>query len=245
MDTRYRSTAIALFLTFVAMSCSSLPSVPSVGGGGEWKDGKYRQSGVKYVPLNQFHDACAGGNIFAVNKMLEDNPKIVNQHDDQFGESPLGWAVRGKAYQVIRVLLDSGAKFESRNFDGMTPLTIALAQGRSDLFMLLVNNGADINYPDGHERTALHWAVAKGLGKVVQYLVERDAKINVRDEDGLTPLDWAVNNRYTDLADYLKGAGAKPGEPVKKPEEEPAAAETPAEIPEDTAPAAPDAQGGK
>jgi ankyrin repeat protein len=66
---------------------------------------------------------------------------------DGAGWTPLHFAVRAGAAEVVDLLLDAGAAVDARNDDGLTPLQLALARRpvRLDVVQRLLDRGADMH----------------------------------------------------------------------------------------------------
>jgi ankyrin repeat protein len=97
---------------------------------------------------------------------------------DKYGNTPLisaacecAIATMNSAYQVVKILLDQGAKVNARNHDGRTALMMASGMtGGTALLELLVNNGADPKAKDHKGQTALGLAKQSGRSDKIQIL---------------------------------------------------------------------------
>lgn len=76
--------------------------------------------------------------------------------------------------------------------------------------MMCLDKGADLNLKSAVGMLApLHVAVKGKSIKVVRILLERGADVNIQTQAGWTPLHIAVNTGNHDVAELLKGFGAK------------------------------------
>ncbi len=85
--------------------------------------------------------------------------------------------------------------------------------GHTEVVQLLLDAGEDpnrFNPKDTHAHTTpLHQAVWSGHDATVRLLVERGARLDIRDTTHhSTPLGWAEHGGRTELAEYLRSAGA-------------------------------------
>jgi len=114
-------------------------------------------------------------------------------------------AIGSQSTIIVQDLLAQGADHNTLLADGRTPLSEAIASGRSDLIELLLSVGADPN-----NSPALHWAVRSGLEPNVFMLINAGADVNAPDPDGTTPLDLAFQAQNEHVIRYLLEAGANP-----------------------------------
>lgn len=74
---------------------------------------------------------------------------------DQFGRSPLYFAVDNDLYNQVELLLKRGANPNIKTKYLVTPLHKAAYRGNIDMIELLIENGAEINERDDMDRTPL------------------------------------------------------------------------------------------
>jgi ankyrin repeat protein len=60
--------------------------------------------------------------------------------------------------EVVKLLLDKGAKLDGQNNEGWTALIIASAQGNTEVVKLLLENGANTELKTIEGKTALDYA---------------------------------------------------------------------------------------
>jgi ankyrin repeat protein len=85
----------------------------------------------------------------------EERPKDMNRG----GMSALLFAAREGHLDVVRVLLDAGARVDFTDPDGSTALIVALMNGHWDTARLLIDAGSDVNHWDWWGQTPLYMAV--------------------------------------------------------------------------------------
>jgi uncharacterized protein len=85
--------------------------------------------------------------------------------------SPIASAASYRYPNIIKLLIESGAKVNDLMEGAVTPLMYASASGCIDCVRLLVEAGADVNLQDSDEDTALDKAVANKHQEVSVYLL--------------------------------------------------------------------------
>ncbi|MGP0070603.1 MAG: ankyrin repeat domain-containing protein [Bryobacteraceae bacterium] len=75
------------------------------------------------------------------------------------GMTPLLFAIRDGNVEMMRLLLDRGARIDEPSGNHTTPLLIALLNGQVGIATELVNKGADVNAADDYHRAALFAAI--------------------------------------------------------------------------------------
>jgi ankyrin repeat protein len=114
----------------------------------------------------------------------------------------------GRSADVAHLL--PGADSESRH----KALALAAQLGQAEVVRLLLDAGEEPNRynPEGlhSHSTPLHQAVCANHLNVVKLLVERGARPDIRDTiyEG-TALGWALHCQKPEIAQYLRGCGAR------------------------------------
>ncbi|MEM7131234.1 MAG: ankyrin repeat domain-containing protein [Chloroflexota bacterium] len=102
------------------------------------------------------------------------------------------------------------------NYDGCTPLMLALMFSSERVAMLLIDRGADIHFtrvdkhrPDDPKgQTALWWAANNGLVACATHLLDLGAAIDAPDWHGSTPLTTAASSGHLEIVELLVTRGA-------------------------------------
>ncbi|MEJ0034702.1 MAG: ankyrin repeat domain-containing protein [Gammaproteobacteria bacterium] len=139
------------------------------------------------------------------------------------GSTPLAWAVESQSRQIVRLLLDRGAKpngmpspltlacqygdaailemlltaradVKAARADGITPLAVCAGNAPTSILKRLIAAGAEVDAADNNGQTPLMWAAAKGRVENIPLLVEHGAAINRRTHKGFTPLFFALKS---------------------------------------------------
>ena len=120
------------------------------------------------------------------------------------GSTALLWATYSVDHELVRGLLNAGAKADVTNNYGSTPLTEAVKLGDAELVRMLLNAGADPDSPSQDKQTALMLASHIGLLEIAEMLIEHGADVNVVEEfRGQTALMWAAAENHPAIAELL------------------------------------------
>ena len=117
--------------------------------------------------------------------------------------------------RLLELTLANGADVASLDsYDG-TGLIRAADRGHTTLVARLLETDVDVDHVNRLGWTALLEAIILGSGdaahtEVVRLLVEAGADVNLADGQGVTPLAHAEQQRYDEIAEILREAGATP-----------------------------------
>jgi ankyrin repeat protein len=163
------------------------------------------------------HSAAGGGQTEMVTYLLP----LIGAVDvrDEFGGTPLHWAVREHKIDVTRLLLEHGADPNAIDQHSQTPLQEAVGQGAPepehtdlrcdcDIAQLLLEGGANVNSKDGLSSTSLHAAAHDGHLEMAKLLLDSGAEVNARTAAGETPLHLAAEGSHQEIIKLLLRAGA-------------------------------------
>ncbi|PGH01533.1 hypothetical protein AJ79_07880 [Helicocarpus griseus UAMH5409] len=133
---------------------------------------------------------------------------------DTKGQTPVHYAARGGAADVIRFLAERGVDVNALDVEGSAPIhRLVEGVGRNSLpvFRALVEHGADVNLRDAAGETVLHiGARRRAVHKVIEYLIDQGgADVHATTPRTLyTPAHLAALADYTVLAEYFVSRGA-------------------------------------
>jgi hypothetical protein len=143
---------------------------------------------------------------------------------------------------AVKQLVEQGARVESRDRTGMSPLAWAAQRGRTSVAAYLVTRRVNLNPQDHHGFTPLMWAAQEGHAGVVEVLLRAGANPWVRTRNGVSALWLARWSRHAPTIGLLEGwltgrtvAAAQPRSVVivaatPAPEPAPVATPTPAPV---------------
>ena len=94
----------------------------------------------------------------------------------------------------VRAALDKGAKVDSEDYDGGTPLIFAVSRKRIDVVRLLIERGADVNHRNQAGWTALMYAANYIEPRSARLLLERGANLYLKNKSGKNALDELLNH---------------------------------------------------
>ena len=136
--------------------------------------------------------------------MVKDNTKEIPEMS-----MALMFAANTANYDLVKSLVEKGAKVNERDEVGRTPLQYA-AQGRSTKIVeFLIENGADIEEADDkYNDTALMHAVMNGDTDTLECLIKHGANVNTTKANGVTPLMVCAVLDYDKNASLLLEHGA-------------------------------------
>jgi len=150
-------------------------------------------------------DAVAAGDVGRVRHLLEGGASPDASYAD--GNSVLGRAIDDQHGEITDLLLDAGARLDTR--PGMEPLVCtALRTGDETLALDLLQRGAPATVTNGE--SPLVTAIVHGANEdVVAALLAAGAEVNVADGNGDTPLAVAIAAGDAELVDRLLNLGAR------------------------------------
>jgi ankyrin repeat protein len=148
---------------------------------------------------------------------------------DRAGRTPLAYAARKGHSDVVRILVDRHAPFNSKDINQQTPLSLAAAMGHEDIVQLLLEMGADVNtpftdfvVPGSSECYAvgaapLSYAAQDGHDALVTLLLDAGATVDYVDGPyHRTPLATAAGSGRQSVVEILLREGADPNSSCSK-----------------------------
>ncbi|HEV8384185.1 MAG TPA: ankyrin repeat domain-containing protein [Candidatus Acidoferrales bacterium] len=186
------------------------------------------------LATNELLTACTARDIAKVKALLEKNPSLINAEDD-IGATPLARAVGGLQpnEQLVKLLLEKGAKVEGSAKSGETPLQIAALRGKKEIVALLLAHGANVHAHSRYGSSVMDFAAFQNQKKVADLLLAKGAEMTISDASalgdikkmeeilhrepgsvrefdsrGFTPLHWAALHGHRDAVRLLLANGA-------------------------------------
>ncbi len=148
-----------------------------------------------------------------LNTLIDYNVDVnAIKEDEGNGKSALMYAMQNNAnYDIVRMLLDSGANVHATDNDGLTALMYAaFANDSSEVFQALLEAGADVRATDKNGITALTYAARNANSEIMKMLLERGANVHEKGSDGSTALIMAACfNNNPDVIELMLENGAR------------------------------------
>jgi len=167
------------------------------------------------------HFAAASNNIPLLQTLLElfaclpasQYRQVVDARDRE-GNTALHWSVLKCSVEAFLCLVRAGAAVNVANFEGRTPLHLAVSQCNNgnnfpeqtcvNFVSVLLHHGANPNVGDEHGATPVHTASETGSVALVEALVdEGGASVNIADNEGETALFYALRGQHTGVVHKL------------------------------------------
>jgi ankyrin repeat protein len=162
------------------------------------------------APALDVFEAATAGDAMRVVALVDADPSLADAVASD-GYTPLGLAAFFKRRDVVKALLERGAKPSVPSRDqGFTPLHSAVATdaagSEGEIVRLLLEAGADPNAKSREGGTPLHTAAFTGDLGIAELLLAYGADPSATDPKGQTPLDIARDRRNVDVAALLHHA---------------------------------------
>ncbi|KAK2645679.1 hypothetical protein Ddye_020874 [Dipteronia dyeriana] len=149
------------------------------------------------VKPTTIHGCAQSGDLLAFQKLLRDNPSLLNERNPVMSQTPLHVSAGYNKAEVVKFLLEwqgtEKVELEAQNMYGETPLHMAAKNGCNDAAKLLLARGAVIEAKANNGMTPLHLSVWHSIRSedcsTVKTLLEYNADCSAIDNEGKTPLD--------------------------------------------------------
>ncbi|KAK3154135.1 hypothetical protein QOZ80_2BG0186590 [Eleusine coracana subsp. coracana] len=156
------------------------------------------------------HIAAGRGNLWVCAYLVEELRVDINTVDEESGDTPLAYAVRGGGVNTVWYLLDHGANPDISDNKGSTPLHLAAARGNCKIVKALLLKGANV------DSLCVVWTQAqvhKAIYSKLQEGTMKDLWSHLGDSNDVfnivhTPLTMALNAGSLECVELLIKAGA-------------------------------------
>lgn len=175
---------------------------------------------LSIMSLDTTHSIAREGNLNKMRSLVQNradiNKKDVNEN------TPLHYAVQYGHISVIRLLLESGAIYNTKNKESKIPLQLTenstiknLLNSVAKLFIdvragnhkqvaeLIIKEKTIINAKEDGGSSFLHWAAHNGHSSIVKLLLESGADATQVTNKGNTPLHVAASKGYKEIVEIL------------------------------------------
>ena len=144
----------------------------------------------------------------AVCQVLIDAGADIETKNDM-GRSPLHWACRSGALDVVKLLVKAGAGVRVTDNFGYTCLMCASSQGHTETVRYLVGlPQVDVSHKDNDGCTALLYAAYQNDADAMEVLIDAGTDIETKDDMGCPLLYWACHSGVLSVVKLLVKAGA-------------------------------------
>jgi len=151
-----------------------------------------------FSPINR-------GDLEVVTALLAAGASSEVNINDRWGNTILGAAVQSGHSDIVRVVIQAGAKLDAIT-SGRTPLILAVCSQKLNLVDLLLVAGAKVNARDIYKCTALMEAAGRPDASIVSRLLAAGANPRLKMENGQTAMDFACHAEQTENVKLLKMA---------------------------------------
>lgn len=155
------------------------------------------------MTVEALYAAAHAGDLEAVRSCA--TPELLDEPGNALGWTAVMVAAAQGHGDVVRWLLDAGARPDVITDGEDTALSLAATRGHVEAARLLVGDErVDVNARDGNGWTPLQAASLHGYDEIVAMLLEReDLAANLADVDGRTALIWAASAGHESIARCL------------------------------------------
>lgn len=147
------------------------------------------------------HAAARHGREDIVEWLMKHHPigEDINKQDNN-GNTPLHYAVKGGHHELTKTLLTNGSDVNILNYDFEWPIHYAAHGGDEKLITLLIENDATVNVRNRIDWTPLFYSVLNGNERVVKVLVnheDEEFSLNDMDAQGKSPIHISAERGST------------------------------------------------
>ncbi|KAJ0041110.1 hypothetical protein Pint_26730 [Pistacia integerrima] len=143
------------------------------------------------------HDCAQSGDIDGFQKLLQDNPSLVEERNAFMSETPLHVSASNNKTEIVKFLLewkeDDKVDLEAKNMYGETPLHVAAKNGCNEAARLLLAHGALVEAKTKYGATPLMLSVYHSSRaedcSIVETLLENNADCDATDDEDINPVD--------------------------------------------------------
>jgi ankyrin repeat protein len=194
----------------LACACDNLDNAKMI-------DFLLKRGAMKYSQktMSPLYKAIYYGKIDMI-RSLVDLKESINE-ECYFQKVPLMLASDLGNYEIVQLLMVSGANIEAKDNDGMTALSFACRSGHVAIIELLLKSGVNIEAKDKNDWTVLHISCNNNQFDSVQVLLNNKANINVANDENQTPLYIACEEGNPYIVQLLleSGADTRIGNPLQ------------------------------
>ena len=160
------------------------------------------------MTLGSIHDAAANGDLDAVKKIVEQDPRLVNQ-DDRHEWHPIFHAGLRRHYDVVKYLIDCGADLAAHGGYAIH-YAAEVPDNKEVVSLLIAYGGLDAHAKPSSEaaRQFIYAVFLANVPRVNAMLRDNSKLVQERYAHGDTALHHAARNGDLEIVEQLVGSGA-------------------------------------
>ncbi|KAF5662744.1 ankyrin repeat [Fusarium heterosporum] len=145
-----------------------------------WKSyWEHEKNGGSPPSFTLLHLAAYFGNVTWAKLLIREHARLISRKDN-YGRTPLSWAVNKGHKEMVELLLDHGARVNYKDRSILTPLHIAVTGQHEDVVSILLKRGAHLEAKAEHgdTDTPLLRAILANSTKMTYELLEHGARVD-------------------------------------------------------------------
>ena len=160
------------------------------------------------IAANNGHEEAVQAllNIFGAD--IEQTGTVIFEKETIKGATALWCAASAGYFNLVKLLVESGAEVNHATASNSNPLRPACFDGRLDIVEYLVDHGADMDMPNKDKFTCLMTACYQRHTCIIEFLIKEGADLNCTDKWGSTTLHHAAEAGDIDIVELLLNNGA-------------------------------------
>ncbi|KAB8074427.1 hypothetical protein BDV29DRAFT_123411 [Aspergillus leporis] len=123
------------------------------------------------------HLAAYLGNVAWAKLLISEYVRLISRKDN-YGRTPLSWAVNRGHRDMVELLVDHGARVNVKDRSRLTALHIAVTGQHKDIVSVLLDQGARLESKTEHGDTPLIRAIQANSREIIQILLEHGARVD-------------------------------------------------------------------
>ena len=138
-----------------------------------------------YKGESPLHYAVSSGSSKITQQLLQKAPRATDLKDFT-GKTPLHYAAVSTSdnqVEIVRLLIENGARVDERNLDGRTALHYACEYGKARCLPILLKNKASINIKDNARKSPLDVASSDKIKKLIETYSQQKGMVKEEEEN--------------------------------------------------------------